>query len=231
MGKKSPYLVIIPAYNEEDLIEEVVLRAKKYADVCVIDDCSKDATPEILKRIEDIHVITHKKNTHIPGGLLDGMRYAADKGYDYGISMDAGLSHNPDEIPQFIAHPHADLVIGVRETKINTPLFRRVLSKAGNLIYNISIDFPASLFKQRYYKDITSGFRRYSNKAMKMVLAKECESTSFDILLETTMFIYRNNLTIDEIPITYNFSNSSLNIKVVRDCILMSSKLILQPRK
>jgi dolichol-phosphate mannosyltransferase len=231
MAKKSQHLIIIPAYNEEADIEETVLRAKKYADVCVIDDCSNDATPEILRRIEDIHVITHNRNTHIPGGLLDGMRYAVEKDYDYGISMDAGLSHNPDEIPLFINHPHVDLVIGSRKTKIGTPLFRRVLSKTGNFVYNISLDFPASLFNQRYYKDITSGFRRYSNKAMKLVLSKECESASFDILLETTMFIYRNNLTIDEVHITYSFSNSSLNVKVVRDCLLMSSKLIFQTRK
>ncbi len=74
------YLVIIPAYNEEKTIEEVILRARKYADVCVINDNSQDATPEILARINGIHVIHHEENTHLPGCILDGMKYAHEKG-------------------------------------------------------------------------------------------------------------------------------------------------------
>ncbi len=226
MNKNSNFLVVIPAYNEEETIEEVVLRSKKYADVCVINDNSRDTTPDILNRINGIHVIHHKLNTHIPGGLLDGMRYAVEQGYDYAIAIDAGLSHNPDEISLFINHPHSDLVIGVRDNKTNTPLFRSVLSKTGNLIYNISLDFPRSLFKKRYYKDVTTGYRRYSHKAMQLILSKKMQSKSFDILLETTMYIYKNRLTISEVPITYAFSNSSLNPNVVKDCIKMSLRLI-----
>ncbi len=225
------YLVIIPAYNEEKTIEEVILRARKYADVCVINDNSQDATPEILARINGIHVIHHEENTHLPGCILDGMKYAHEKGYKYAITMDAGLSHNPDEIPLFMNHQQADLVIGVRTQKVNTPLLRRILSKGGNLVYNFSLDFPKSLFKKRYYEDITSGFRRYSDRAMRLLLSKEIKSKSFDILFETTMYIYKNRLTISEVPITYNFSTSSLNKRVVRDCVRMCINTLLKPRR
>ena len=231
MRKKTDYLIIIPAYNEEETIEELVSRAKKYADICVIDDNSNDGTPKILERLEGIHVITHEINTHIPGGLLDGMRYATEKGYKYAIAIDAGLSHNPDEIPCFIDHPHSDLAIGTRTTKTNTPFFRRALSFTGNLIYNCSLEFPASIFKSKYYKDISSGYRRYSNKAMRLLLSKNIESRSFDILFESFMLIYRNRLLISEVPITYNFSNSSLSPNVVLDCLRMCIKVVLAPRK
>ena len=231
MEKKSDYLVIIPAYNEAETIEELVLRVKKYADVCVINDNSNDETPEILERLENIHVIHHEKNTHIPGGLLHGMRYAVSKGYAYGIAIDAGLSHNPDEIPRFINHPHSDLAIGTRMVKTNTPLFRKALSFVGNIIYNCSLEFPASIFKRKYYKDISSGYRRYSNKAMQLIISKKTESKSFDILFETVMYVYRNRLTISEVPITYDFSNSSLNPNVVKDCLRMCLKVICNPRK
>jgi len=231
MEKNSNYLVIIPAYNEEDTIEELVIRAKKFADVCVINDNSNDATPEILGKFSDIHVIHHEKNTHIPGGLLDGMRYAVEQGYSYAIAIDAGLSHNPDEIPGFIEHPHSDLAIGTRTVKTNTPLFRKALSFVGNLIYNWSLEFPASIFKLKYYKDISSGYRRYSNKAMQLILSKEIESKSFDILFETVMYVYRNRLTLSAVPITYDFSNSSLNPNVVKDCMRMCLSVICKPRK
>jgi len=231
LNKNSNILVIIPAYNEEETIEEVVLCSKKHADVCVINDNSRDSTPDILNCIPGIHVIHHKVNTHIPGGLLDGMRYAVEQDYEYVIAIDAGLSHNPDEIPEFMNCPHADLVIGVREKKTNTPLFRRVLSKTGNFIYNISLDFPQSFFKKRYYKDITTGYRRYSYRAMQLLLSKKMQSKSFDILLETAMYIYKNKLLISEVPITYAFSNSSLNPNVVKDCIKMSLRLIFCSKK
>ena len=175
MEKHSDYLIIIPAYNEEETIEELVVRAKKHADVCVINDNSKDSTPEILKKFSDIHVIHHAKNTHIPGGLLDGMRYAVEQGYAYGIAIDAGLSHNPDEISRFIEHPHSDLAIGTRVQKKNTPLFRKTLSFVGNIIYNSSLEFPVSIFKKKYYKDISSGYRRYSKKAMQLIISKKID--------------------------------------------------------
>jgi len=229
--KEEKILVVIPAYNEEDTIEEVVSRAKKYADVCAINDNSSDATPDILNRIDGIHVIHHEKNTHIPGGLLDGMKYAVDHNYSYAIAMDAGLSHNPDEIPRFINHPPSDLAIGTRITKKNTPLQRRCLSKAGNMIYNICLDFPASVFRRRYYKDITSGFRRYSKEAMKLILSRKIESKSFDILFETVMYAYRNKMIISEVPITYDFSNSSLNPSVVKDCMKMCLKTVFSSKR
>ena len=231
LKKSSSFLIIIPAYNEEAAIEEVVSRAKKYADVCVIDDNSRDATPEILKRFDDIHVIRHERNTHIPGGLLDGMRYAIEQGYEYGIAMDAGLSHNPDEIPRFMQHEPADLVIGTRKTKHNTPLFRQLLSIFGNFIYNMCLDFPRSLWKRQYFNDLTSGFRRYSNTAMQLIISKPIKSRSFDILFETVMHIYRSGLTISEVPITYMFSNSSLNSKVVKDCLNMCFRTLLERKK
>jgi dolichol-phosphate mannosyltransferase len=225
LEKASNCLIIIPAYNEEETIKEVVLSAKKYADVCVIDDGSTDSTSAILKDIKGLHVIYHRKNTHIPGCLWDGMRYAVEQHYDYAISMDAGLSHYPDEIPLFINHNKADLVMGYRKKKSNAPLYRRALSKIGNVIYNICLDFPRSMFR-RYYKDITSGFRRYSNKAMKLLLSKRIESKSFDIMVESAYHIYKNKLTISEVPITYRFSNSSLHINVIRDCIKMCFRIV-----
>ncbi len=230
MEKTRSCIIIIPAYNEEKTIKEVVTGVKKYGDVCVIDDCSEDFTPEILQNIKGIHVIFHRKNTHIPGCLLDGMRYAVKKNYVYAVSMDAGLSHSPDEIPLFLKHPEADLVIGCRREKINTPLFRRALSKAGNFIYNFCLDIPKNM-AGRYYADLTSGFRRYSYKAMKLLLAKNMKSRSFDFMVESAHYISAEKLTISEVPITYQYSNSSLSVKVLKDCVTMCLKILFTPIK
>ena len=209
----------------------MVTRGKEFSDVCVVDDHSTDKTAQILKDIPGIHVITHKVNTHIPGAVIDGMKYAVVQDYPYAITMDAGLSHNPDEIPRFLDVPDCDLIIGMRTQKIKTPLYRKILSFFGNFIYNISLDFPRTLFKKKYYRDITSGFRRYSKKAMKSIIKGPIESRSFDFLVESTAIIYRNRLTIDEVPITYRSSNSSLKLKVIKDSLLMCLSLIFHKRK
>jgi dolichol-phosphate mannosyltransferase len=103
-------LIIIPAYNEEETIAQVIHGAVKHADVCVVDDASKDKTPEIIKGLQRAYpnrlfTVRHEKNTHIPGGVQDGMKFALEKGYDYVITMDAGMSHNPDELPKFLNYP------------------------------------------------------------------------------------------------------------------------------
>lgn len=226
------YLIIVPAYNEEDTIEELVSRAHRHADICVIDDCSRDTTPRILARLEEtianLHVIRHARNTHIGGAVRDGMKYAVENNYDYGITMDAGLSHNPDEVPRFMdpALESKDLLVGVRQRKFNTPVYRRLLSFVGNFIYNASLQFPASLVKSRYYRDLTSGFRRYSRRAMQLIIAQPLQSKSFDFLIESAARIYRSGMLIEEVPISYNFSNSSLKPRVVKNCLSMSARLI-----
>ena len=203
----------------------MVSRAKYYADVCVIDDCSTDSSSKILDTIDDIHVISHAKNTHIAQGIMDGMAFAVEKGYTHAITMDAGLSHNPDEIPRFLKHDGADVVLGRRVIKMNTPLHRRALSAIGGFVYNVFLDFPRIYFNP-YYGDLTTGFRKYSREAMELLLATKIKSRSFDFIFESTMHIYKSGLTIAEVPITYNFSNSSLNLSVIFDCI----KMVLQKR-
>jgi dolichol-phosphate mannosyltransferase len=226
--RRSDCLIIIPAYNEEETIEKLVYKAKRYGGVCVVNDCSSDSTLKILETIQDIAIISHEVNTHIPGAIIDGMKFAVENDYKYAVTIDAGMSHNPDEIPAFLEHEDSDLVIGSRVIKNNTPLHRRMLSLVGNCIYNICLDFPRGLWIKGYYKDISSGFRRYSNEAMLLLVRKELESVSFDFLFESTMLIHRNGLRVSTIPIVYSFSNSSLNFEVVKDCICMCSKVFFR---
>jgi len=206
-------LVIIPAYNEEQTIEKVVRSAQRFADVCVVDDGSKDATPQILAQIPGVHVIRHAKNTHIPGAILDGMRYAHQAGYDFCITMDAGFSHDPEAIPQFLQCADADLVIGYREKKVEVPFYRKLLSWVGTVLVNFALSPRMAAWGG--LRDLTSGYRMYSRKASSVLIGSKMMSRSFDFHLEAVTYVYRAGLRIREIPITYVFSNSSLRWKVV----------------
>jgi len=225
-------LVIVPAYNEADTIGEVVRRALVHADVVVVNDASKDRTGEIVESIEGAHCIHHETNTHIPGGVLDGMRYALEQGYEYGIAMDAGLSHDPNDIPRFMAAPpELDVVIGRRTSKSNTPLSRHLLSAAGSMLYNYAIDPTWVVWPRCSYKDVTSGYRRYSRRCMQLLVSSKMECRSFDFIIEALMFAHRNGLSVGDVPIHYDFTGSSLNRRVILDALRMLGLMLVKPRR
>lgn len=208
-------LVIIPAYNEAENIAEVVTRATAHAPVLVVNDGSKDRTGEIAEGLPNCSVIHHEKNTHIPGAILDGFRFALANGYDYAITMDAGLSHDPNLITSLIEQPDADLVLSYRPSPKNVPLYRKALSRAAAHLVNMAIRQPRWKVWQRGYRDVTSGYRRYSRRAMEAVVGAPMVCKSFDFHLEALAVVSYAGLSVREFPITYVFSNSSLTRKVV----------------
>lgn len=228
---KNKTIVIIAAYNEEETIKEVVERSLPFADVCVINDGSTDKTGEIVKSIPNVNCINHINNTHIPQAILDGMRYAHEQHYKYIITMDAGLSHKPEELAAFINAPDSDLVLGVRKNKRNVPLYRRLLSCMATLLINFSLRPINSNLPPAKFRDVTSGFRRYSKRSVELLISKKLKAKTFDIHTETLMLIYRNGLNISEIPISYEFSNSSLTSKVVLDSFKMFLDFLFKRRK
>ena len=218
-------------YNEEQTIGELIERSKKYTDICVVNDGSKDKTADIVNSYPEVVQIIHQKNTHIPQTIRDGMQYAYDNNYDYVITMDAGLSHSPEELTHFLDHPDCDLLIGYRKKKINVPWYRNLLSKIGSLSINMAIRPIFSKLPLRQYKDITSGYRRYSKKAIEILLNRKMLSRTFDFHSEAFMLIYRNGLIIKEIPITYVYTNSSLSYKVIIDSIRILFNMFFSRRK
>lgn len=211
-------VVVIPAYNEADTIAELVQRTSRYADICVVDDASTDGTGDIAEATGKAHVIRHASNTHIAGGLLDGMRYAIEAGYDHCVTMDAGLSHDPDALPQFIAH-HADLVIGYREERANVPLYRRGLSWGASMLMNMALEARFVPWGGAGLRDVTSGYRMYSRRACELLVGAEMRSRTFDFHLEALAYVFRAGMRIEETPIRYEFSNSSLRIGIVGDAL------------
>jgi len=113
--EKLRLTVIIPAFNEERTIGEIVRRAKKYTDdVLVIDDGSLDRTAENALR-SGARVISNSKNMGYISALRTGFRHAEG---DIIVVMDADGQHDPDDIPSLIRpilNDEADLVIGVRK--------------------------------------------------------------------------------------------------------------------
>lgn len=234
MTKDTKTLIIIPAYNEEATIREVVEKAIQYCPVFVTDDASKDNTPNILAELKrkypkTFFSIRHEKNTHIPRGIQDGMRFALENNFQQVITMDAGMSHDPSELPKFLEVPeNIDLVIGSRAKKEGVPFYRRLVSWLASVVMNYCVSPKLWDFLGPRIKDCTSGYRRYSKKIYEPIAKKELESVAFDFHLEALAVAMENQASFKEVPITYRFSNSSFNSKVLKQAIQFAVKLILK---
>lgn len=216
---QNRFLAVIPAYNEAATIEELVLRASRHADVCVVDDASTDGTADIVEATGRAHSIRHRKNTHIAGGILDGMRYALAEDYSFCITMDAGLSHDPDVIPRFQENTDADLVIGYREETVNVPGYRRGLSWGARTLMNLALVPRFVPWGGAGLRDVTSGYRMWGRDALRLLVSSKMKSRTFDFHIESLAYVYRAGMVIVEIPIRYEFTNSSLRLGIVGDAL------------
>lgn len=233
----SKNLVVIPAHNEEETIYEVVTRCLKYADVSVTDDGSRDNTSEILKSIQaecndekhpnKLNVITHLQATHIPKGIQDGLRFAVVSHYEFIVTMDAGLSHDPDALPEFFNYDkNIDVVIGSRRKTQKVPLYRKGISAMAKMVVNYALSGSYFDFLGPGIRDCTSGYRRYSKRAAERIAKTELLSKAFDFHMEALSLCYRAGMKVDEIPINYVFSNSSFNNKVLKQAVKFGIYLI-----
>ena len=96
--RQKKLLVIIPAYNEEKNIGELLDRLSEssiseIADVLIMDDASKDNTRKIVLE-KGMEVVTHVFNLGYGSGLQVGYKYAVRNDYDYVVQMDADGQHD-----------------------------------------------------------------------------------------------------------------------------------------
>lgn len=112
-------LIVIPAYNEEKGIGQVLESLKDFdgqAEVLVVNDGSRDKTHDIL-RGQTHGYVSHPVNLGYGAALQTAYKYAAAKGYKYVVQFDADGQHNPGDLRRLIHEMRentADVVIGSR---------------------------------------------------------------------------------------------------------------------
>ena len=90
-------LIIIPAYNEAENIENTVRNIEKKApgfDYVIINDCSRDNTKEVCER-NGFNMVNLPINLGIGGAVQTGYQYALKHGYDIAVQVDGDGQHDP----------------------------------------------------------------------------------------------------------------------------------------
>ena len=102
---QSRLLIVIPAWNEEEVLGDVLemVKAEKpsFADILVVSDGSADATADIA-RAAGVAVLDLPLNLGVGGAMRAGFQYARRVGYEYACQLDADGQHDPREIDTLI---------------------------------------------------------------------------------------------------------------------------------
>ena len=149
--------LIIPIYNEEGAVEDIVRRCDSALEggyeIIAIDDGSTDATPGILKKIDlpSLRVVRHVKNTGNGASIMTGVEHARG---EWIATIDADDTYRPEDIPRLfeqVQSEGADMIVGVRRDLMEGPFFHRT---ARNLLRRF-----AEICSGQKIEDINSGLR------------------------------------------------------------------------
>ncbi len=150
--------VVIPTYNNEGSIQQVVSDTMAYCDdVIVVSDGSTDRTTSILQQMEGFTLVSYPENKGKGYALKTGFRKALEMGFSYAITLDADGQHYASDIPVFLRanqeHPGA-FIIGSRQLE-------GVERSKGSNFANQFSNFWFYVQTGRALKDTQTGYRLY----------------------------------------------------------------------
>lgn len=203
---------IIPAYDEEKHIGDVVRRTRAKLDhVLVIDDGSSDATAERAGEA-GAEVVRHEQNRGKGESIKTGLRYWLDRQFTWVFVLDADGQHLPEEIDRFIHAAHSDgasLLIGnrMRDTS-SMPFVRRLVNRwmSNRISRACGQDIP----------DTQCGFRMIHRHLIPELLGG---SERFDYETEMLIITSRKGFRIESVPVSTVYSDEVSSIHPIRDTI------------
>jgi glycosyltransferase involved in cell wall biosynthesis len=206
--KDTRVSIIIPAYNEADVIGDVVTRTKTlYPDfeIIVIDDGSSDETAVIAGEA-GATVYRHPYNIGNGAAIKSGIRVASG---EFLVLMDGDNQHAPEDIATLLQYlPEFDMVVGARSKADQASLGRAL----GNTAYN----WLASYVAKFSIKDLTSGFRAVKADIARSFLYLLPNTYSYPTTL--TLGVLRSGRSVKYIPIKiHQRKKGSSNISTVKD--------------
>ena len=203
MSKPKSVSIVIPVFNEERTIEEIVKRVEK-ADVSglkkqivLVDDASRDRSPDILQKFAKKHtVLIHPINQGKTAALRTGFKSAVG---DVVIVQDADLEYDPDEYVRLlepILEGKADIVYGSRFAGHGPhrvvffwhSVGNKLLTTLSNMITNLNLSDMETCYKV-FRREVLDGV--------------EIESSRFGFEPEFTVKMARRGKVFYEIGISY----------------------------
>ena len=210
-------LVFIPTYNEKKNIEIIcnkLINLNFPLDILIIDDSSPDNTYQFAKEkfdyLKNFTILKRKKKLGIGSAHLDSINHAYNKKYKYLITMDADLTHKPEDIEIFLKEKNKyDLIIGTRfknnESLKDWNIIRKLITNGGHILTKHFLKIPF---------DATGAFRLYNLEKISINDFNLIKSKHYDFFFESIMLLNKKKYKIFEVPITLpkrTYGNSKMS--------------------
>lgn len=197
--------IVLPAYNEEKIIREVLreIQSAGYKKIIIVDDGSKDQTYEKAKEVPGVIALRHKLNRGKGAATKTGIEAAKLLGAGIIVTMDSDGQHNPSDIARLIEpikNNHCDVVLGTRlKNPEGMPWYKILANHVGNAI--------TWYFYGLWVSDSQSGFRAYSRHASELINTK---TDRYEYDSEVIREIYLYKLKYREVPIEVRYTEYSM---------------------
>jgi dolichol-phosphate mannosyltransferase len=222
-------IVVVPTYNEIENLERIVsliLEQPGGFHILIVDDSSPDGTGRLADELSARHPgVVHV--LHRPGKQGLGRAYVAGfghalkmPGYDAIIQMDADLSHDPADLPEFLKMLEKyDMVLGSRYlhgvSVVNWDFKRLLLSKGASLYAKLITSMP--------YSDPTGGFKAWRREALSAIGLDQLFSNGYLFQIETTYRLHRaKKFAIGEMSIIFrdrDLGRSKIDFHIILEAV------------
>lgn len=210
VSSPAPIAALIPAYNAEPFVADVVRAALTHVPVIAVNDGSKDGTLARLKAT-GATVIDQQPNQGKGAALQRGFRAALELGAAAIITLDADGQHDPSEIPLFVEKfraTAADLIIGERDFS-QMPLVRKMSNTVGRRSFSWAVG--------RSVPDNQSGYRLLSRRLMEAVLSSG--ERGFEFEMDMIVISIKRGWRIEGVPIRTIYGDEKSNIKPLQHVV------------
>jgi len=199
--------IIIPVFNEESFIREILIRINKVKDlkkeIIIVNDCSTDNTLRILKsECQNLYdkLITNQKNMGKGYSVREGIKYANG---EIIIIQDADLEYNPKDyiaLVEPIIKLEAEVVYGSRVIEGGLRTRPKIYDTKVRLFANNFLTFLSNFLNKQSLTDCHTCYKVFLSSVLKKI---PLEENGFAFCPEVTAKISKLGIKIKEVPIDY----------------------------
>ncbi len=229
-------LVFLATYNERANIEqllEAILALPVQCNVLVVDDNSRDGTGDFVKSLANPRVTLLARAGRLGIGSAHrlGWLHARRFGYDRLVTLDADLSHDPQDIPRLLAalDSGADAVIGSRFVaggQLDYEGWRLVLSSGANRFVRRLLRLPIA--------EYTTSFRAACLDRVPLGLVETIPINGYSFFVTAMVRLARYGLRVTEVPIHFHDRRSGVSkmpkLEILRAALNLGGLFVRQRR-
>jgi len=198
--------IIIPVYNEESTIKQVIEKVKNVKlkdfskEIIIVEDCSTDRTKEVLNNLKDysLKIFFHNINKGKGAAIRTGLKHSTG---EIILIQDADLEYNPEEYPKLLKPFEDKKVKVVYGSRIE--VIRKNLNKMYKLHYfgNLILTSLTNILYGTKISDMETGYKVFRKEVVENMNLK---SRRFDFEPEITAKLLKKGHKIYEVPIGFH---------------------------